>query len=114
MTKEMSAAGINRNSARVKREKGESTTVWAKTNVNRWTNESRRTIHYPLTYSECVMIAVIGCLEFDKHEIDGSKGSGDEKDLHGGVVQRDEVGQQIQISRREDNRKQDLRLAGDS
>jgi len=65
-------------------------------------------------YSECVMIAVIGGLEFDEHEINGSVGSGDKKDLHDGIVNRDEVSQQIQISRREDKRKQDLRLAGDS
>ena len=67
-----------------------------------------------LTYSECVMIAVVGGLKLEQHEIDGAEGGGEEEDLHDGVVNRDEVGQQIQITRREDKRKQDLRFAGDS
>jgi len=65
-------------------------------------------------YSECVMIAVVGCLEFEQHEINGSVGGGDEEDLHDGVVDRNEVGQQVQVARREDQRKQDLRLARDA
>lgn len=103
--------GQDRDAFQVDRE-GPQDLHWIERVVDDQGNECRR--DQQEFYSECVMIAVIGCLEFDKHEIDGSKGSGDEKDLHGGVVQRDEVGQQIQISRREDNRKQDLRLAGDS
>ena len=66
------------------------------------------------TYSECVMIAVVGRLEFEQHEIDGSIRGGDEEDLHDGVVNRNEVGQQIQVARREHERKQDLRLAGNA
>ena len=67
-----------------------------------------------LTYSECVMIAVVGGLEFEQHEIHGPVRGGDEEDLHDGVVDRDEVRQQIQVTRREHERKQDLRLTGNA
>lgn len=65
-------------------------------------------------YSECVMIAIISGLELDEHEINCSEGGGEKENLHDGVVNRHEVRQQIQISRHKDERKQDLRLAGDS
>ncbi len=67
-----------------------------------------------LTYSECVMIAVVGGLKLEQHEIDGAEGGGKEEDLHDGVVNRDEVGQQIQVPRRKNQREQNLRLAGNS
>ena len=58
----------------------------------------------PLTYSECVMIAVVGGLKLEQHEIDGAEGGGEEENLHAGVVNRDEVGQQIKVSRHENQR----------
>ena len=66
------------------------------------------------TYSESVMIAVVGGFEFEQHEIDGPVRGSDEEDLHDGVVNRDEVGQQVQVARRENEREQDLRLARDA
>jgi len=65
-------------------------------------------------YSESVMIAVVGGFEFEQHEIDGPVRGSDEEDLHDGVVNRDEVGQQVQVARRENEREQDLRLARDA
>jgi len=75
-------------------------------------NEGRR--NQEEFYSECVMIAVVGGLEFEQHEIHGPVRGGDEEDLHDGVVDRDEVRQQIQVTRREHEREQDLRLTGNA
>lgn len=73
-------------------------------------NEGRR--NQEEFYSECVMIAVVGGLEFEQHEINGPVRGSDEEHLHNGVVDRDEVGQKVQITRRENEREQDLGLAG--
>ena len=65
-------------------------------------------------HSEGVVVAIIGGFEFEIHQIDGPSGAADEEELHNGVVEADEVGQQVQISRHENNEKQSLALARDS
>ena len=65
-------------------------------------------------HAEGVVIAVIGCLELEIHEVHGGGSAGDEEDLHGGVVQTDKVGHKVQVPRHEHHQEQDLRLAGDS
>ena len=54
------------------------------------------------------MIAVIGGLKLEQHEINGSIGGSDEEDFHASVVDGDEVGDQVQIACREDEREQNL------
>ena len=51
---------------------------------------------------ERVMVAVVGRLELDVHQVDGGAGRADEEKLHGGVVERDEGGEEVKISRAED------------
>ena len=65
-------------------------------------------------HSEGVVVAVIGGFEFEIHQIDGSSGAGDEEKLHDGVVDADEVGDQVQVSRHEHYEKQSLALTRDS
>ena len=47
---------------------------------------------------ESVVIAVVGGLELDVDEVDGEVGATDVNALHCRVVQRDEVGEQVQVS----------------
>ena len=54
------------------------------------------------------MVRVVGRLELDVHKVAGSGGRGEEEDLHGGVVHRDEVGEQVQVPGDEDQSEQDL------
>merc|ERR1719278_737115 len=56
-------------------------------------------------HPEGVVVAIIGGFEFEIHQIDGPSGAADEEELHDGVVQADEVGQEVQISRHEHNEK---------
>ena len=51
-------------------------------------------------------------LEFHVHEIDSASGATDEEDLHDGVVEGDEAGEEVQVPRHEHHQEQDLRLAG--
>ena len=48
------------------------------------------------------------------HEIDSTSSTTDEEDLHDGVVETDEAGEQVEIPADEHHQEQDLRLAGDS
>ena len=54
------------------------------------------------------MVGVVGGLELDVHKVAGSDGSAEEEDLHGGVVHRDEVGEQVQVPGDEHHGEQDL------
>jgi hypothetical protein len=47
------------------------------------------------------MVGVIGGLELEVHEVAGADGGGKEEHLHGRVVGRDEVGEQVQVTRDE-------------
>jgi hypothetical protein len=60
------------------------------------------------------MVAVVGGLELDIHQIDGGGGGADEEDLHDGVVDRDVVGEQVQVARHKHDEEENLRLAGDA
>ena len=48
------------------------------------------------------------------HKIHGSGGTTDEEDLHDGVVEADEAGEEVEVSADKHHQEQDLRLAGDS
>ena len=58
-----------------------------------------------------VMVAVIGGLELDVHQIDGSGSRANKEELHGGVVEGDEGGEEVEVARTEDGQEEDLRLA---
>jgi len=63
---------------------------------------------------ESVVIAVVGGLELDVDEVDGEVGATDVNALHCRVVQRDEVGEQVQVSSSEDESEQELRFPADA
>ena len=56
-----------------------------------------------------VVVAIIGCLELDIHQIHSGRGRRDKEELHHRVVQRDEVGQQVQVTGYKHNQKQNLK-----
>ena len=60
------------------------------------------------------MIAVIGGLELLVDHPDGGGGRAHEEDLHGGVVERDEAGEEVEVAGAEDDQEEDLGLAGDA
>lgn len=64
--------------------------------------------------SESVVIAIVGCLELHPHEVDGSDGSGEEKDLHYCIVEGVETSEEIQVSSEESYSKKNLGPARDS
>ena len=51
-------------------------------------------------------------LEFQIHQIDSSGSASDEEELHDGVVERDEAGEEVQVPGDEHNQEQDLRFPG--
>ena len=51
-------------------------------------------------------------LKFQIHQIDSSSRAADEEDLHDGVVERDEAGEEVQVPRDEHHQEQDLRFTG--
>ena len=57
------------------------------------------------------MIAVVGRLELQVHQVHGAERRGQEEDLHGCIIQRDEVGEQVQVARREHAGEQNLRFS---
>ena len=57
------------------------------------------------------MVVVVGGFELHVHEIDCSDGGCEEEDFHGRVVQRDEVGEQVQVARQEHQGKKHLGAA---
>ena len=54
------------------------------------------------------MISVIRSLELHVHQVDSAKGRTKEENLHRSVIQRNEVGEQVQVTRREYNCEKDL------
>ena len=60
---------------------------------------------------EGIMVVVVGGLELHVHEIDSSDRWGEEEDFHGCVVQRDEVGEEVQVARQEHEGEQHLGAA---
>lgn len=64
--------------------------------------------------AEGVVIAVIGGLELHVDEIDGEVGTAYVDALHHTVVERDEIGEEVQVASGEDKRKENLRLSGDT
>ena len=48
------------------------------------------------------------------HEIHGSRGAPDEEELHDGVVETDEAGDEVQVAADEHHQEEDLGLAGDA
>jgi len=63
---------------------------------------------------EGVVIAVVGCLELNVHQVDGCGRRGDEEDLHTGIVQRDEVGEQVKVPGHKNDEEKNLRFARDT
>lgn len=63
---------------------------------------------------ESIMVAVVGGLELDIHQVDGGGRGADKEDLHDGVVDGDEVGDEVQVAGHEHNEEEDLRLARDA
>ena len=63
---------------------------------------------------ERVVVAVIRRLELEVHEVHCGGGAGDEKDLHAGVIDADEVGHQVQVPGHKHDQEEDLTLAGDT
>jgi len=55
-----------------------------------------------------VVVAVVGGLELDIHQVDGGGGRAHEEDLHTRVVQGDKVGEKIQVPGDKDGEKEDL------
>ena len=51
---------------------------------------------------------IVGSLELHEHEIDCSDGGGEEEDFHGGVVEGNEAGEQVQVTGQEHQGEQDL------
>ena len=54
------------------------------------------------------MIPIVGGLKLGEHEIAGSDGRGEEEDLHGRVVNRDEARDEVQVTSQEHEREQNL------
>ena len=54
------------------------------------------------------MIVIVCGLELHVHEIAGPDRGREKEDLHRRVVQRDEAGEQVQVTRQEDQREQEL------
>ena len=65
-------------------------------------------------HSEGVVVTVVGGFELEIHQIDGPSRAADEEKLHDGVVETDEVGQQVQISGHEHHQEQSLAFTRDS
>ncbi len=55
------------------------------------------------------MVAIIGCLELDIHQIHSGRSRRDKEELHRSVVQGDEVSQQVQVAGDKHNQKQNLK-----
>lgn len=55
-----------------------------------------------------VVVMIVGGLELEIHEIDGADGGGEEEDFHRGVVEGDEIRDQVQIAGDEDDSEEDL------
>ena len=51
-------------------------------------------------------------LKFHIHQIDGPSSAADEENLHDGVVERDEAGDEVEVPRDEDHQEEDLRFPG--
>lgn len=60
---------------------------------------------------EWVVIVVIGCTEFQVHQVQCSKGWANEDDFHECVVNANKCGEKIQISAQVDDGEQNLRLS---
>jgi len=54
------------------------------------------------------MVGVIRGLKLQVHQVDSAKGRTKEENLHRSVIQRNEVGEQVQVTRREYNCEEDL------
>ena len=63
---------------------------------------------------ESVMVSIISCFEFEIHKVHGGSCTRDKEDLHGGVVERHKVGDQVQVAGHEHYQEQHLALARDT
>lgn len=64
--------------------------------------------------AERVVLAVVGRLEFNVHQIDSAQRRREIEDFHERVVERNEVGEQVQVASDEHDGEQDLTLARNS
>ena len=65
-------------------------------------------------HPEGVVVTVVRCLEFEIHQIYRSSSATNEENLHNSVVDANEVGNQVEISRYKDYQKQSLAFSRDS
>ena len=82
---------------------------WRKVVVDKECQPSNR--HNQELDAESVVVTVIGGLELSKQQIDGAERSSNEDHLHRSVVQRDEIGKQVEVATGEHHHKHHLRLA---
>ena len=57
------------------------------------------------------MVAVVSGLELDVHQIDRGGSRADKEEFHGGVVEGDEGGEEVEVASAEDRQEEDLRPA---
>lgn len=63
---------------------------------------------------EGIKTRIVCSLELDLHQVDDIKRGGNEEDLHRGVVDGQEVGEEIKVTRQEDGSIQSLCLERDA
>lgn len=64
--------------------------------------------------SEAVVVWVVRGLELDKDEPTCTKGGPDEDDFHARVIERDEGGEEVKVTRHKNHTEQHLTLARDT
>jgi len=60
------------------------------------------------------MVSIISSLELHIHQINCCSCTSDEEDFHGGVVERDEASEQVEVPSHEHHQEQDLGLSRNS
>lgn len=61
--------------------------------------------------AEGVVVAIVGSLELHVDEIDSEVGAANVDALHNAVVERDEIGEEVQVASGEDKREENLGLS---
>ena len=65
-------------------------------------------VFQPKNQPESVVVVVVGGFKLEEHQVNGADRRNQKEDLHRSVVNRDEIGKQIQVASHKDNREQDL------
>jgi len=64
--------------------------------------------------AECIVVAIIGCFELYKHQVDCSNCAGNEEDLHRRVVDTNKVSDKVEIPGDKHDCEENLALSGDT